>query len=133
MPRKPTRLNEISTRFQQKYSDKEKFKSDTMPDEVDLSDQGSASKSIDDKEGQELETAYLKDERIQFISSIDSKPVFPTYLRLMSLKNFIKLSHDQKQNQGGENGMGAPSQGASKQGKSSTRSIEKTEYDEIIK
>ena len=44
-----------------------------------------------------MEQDYLKSEQIKFVSAIDSKPVNPAYLKLMSLKQFMKLAHAEKQ------------------------------------
>ncbi len=59
--------------------------------------------SLTDKilKGKEGETAdqegdYYKKDQIKFISAIDSKPVFPPYLKLLSLKQYRKMTHDEK-------------------------------------
>ena len=51
------------------------------------------------KDAQEnfMEQDYLKSDQIKFVSAIDSKPVNPAYLKLMSLKQFMKLAHAEKQ------------------------------------
>lgn len=96
VPRKPQRLNEISHRFHSKFSiasDKPEDLQLQMEEAQKCMHNGDSEKPQDDDE---LNQDYLKDTHIQFISTIDSKPVHPTYLRLMSLKAFIKLAHAQK-------------------------------------
>ena len=44
----------------------------------------------------EQENDYYKKNQIKFISAIDSKPVFPPYLKLLSLKQYRKMTHDEK-------------------------------------
>ena len=44
----------------------------------------------------ELSEEGDKHEQIKFVSTIDSKPVRPPYLKLVSLKEFIKMSKTEK-------------------------------------
>lgn len=41
----------------------------------------------------------MKNDEIRFVSAIDTKPVQPPYLKLLSLKQFRKKIHDEKQSQ----------------------------------
>jgi hypothetical protein len=98
------RLNEISDRFNKKFQ-----RTPTPTDEA----------------------VFVETEGIKFISALDSKPVQPPYLKLMSLKQYRKMIHDEKQQQ--EPGQNVTSAKKSLTRSNQIKSIEKTEYDDMIR
>jgi hypothetical protein len=69
-------------------------------------------------------------EQIKFVSAIDSKPVYPAYIKLLSLQKFLKLGQAEKQ---ASQGISSGKTSSNRQKTTSVRSIEKTEYDDMIR
>jgi hypothetical protein len=88
-PKKATKVNEVSIRYQQKLEEIQKAneKSRAGKEEAPDSKLNSTMTKGFTKPGEE-------EERIKFVSIIDQKPVKPSYLELISLKNFAKKEQE---------------------------------------
>ena len=79
MPRHSKKLNEITDRFNKKFPKRNKdLESDFMEPE-DLPKFGRD--PLEDVDT----NRYMKQDSIRFVSSVDSRPIQPSYLKLMSL------------------------------------------------
>ena len=76
MPRKNKILNEISSRFTRKYGPIEE----------------SSEKVKEPRSASNEEEQTTWDTEIKYVSAIDSKPVKPSYIKLMSLQEFLAES-----------------------------------------
>ena len=86
-PKKATKLNEISYRFQMKLKDMKK-----------------SHKNFEEESEQENQSVFnpsmphmmISDEieKIKFVSMIDQKPIKPSYLDLIPMKNFTKKEQE---------------------------------------
>jgi hypothetical protein len=66
-------------------------------------------------------------EAIQFVSAVDSKPITPSYLKLMTLKQFSQMVAANKQN--GPSSISSP---VKRQQSNQSRFIVKTQLDHVI-
>ena len=82
-PKKPTKLNEVSYRFQQRVEEYQKVHEKN-------------SNTVKTEEPQ-MNKSFMNDdtkEKIKFVSMIDQKPIQPSYLELIPLKNFAKKEQE---------------------------------------
>ena len=102
VPRNPTKINEVSQRFSKKYGE------NALSHDHPLSNKSeepayllAKADEIADPVHRQLNAPKQPD--IKFVSAVDSKPIVPAFIKLLSLQDFIEL---QKSNEDDDNGNG---------------------------
>ena len=89
-PKKAEKLNEVSQRFELKL---EEVRNQNQKNHAERSS------TMDDNEGKSrLKQRGEDGDAIKFVSMIDQKPIKPSYLELIPLKNFAKKEGDAQRN-----------------------------------
>ena len=82
-PKKAERLNEVSQRFELKLQE--------VANQNAKNNMNERSSTVDENEGKSRLKMRGEDaDAIKFVSMIDQKPIKPSYLELIPLKNFAK-------------------------------------------
>lgn len=85
-PKKSMKLNEVSFRFQQRVEEFKQVHDKTYNNETQET-KGTT---------EQMNQTFRQDEKekIKFVSMIDQKPIQPSYLELIPLKNFAKKEQE---------------------------------------